>query len=640
MKAILLILTLCMIPMSGFAKGKRAKLPVRMKFTPYVYYKLDHKGRIKYLNAFIEVAREADKKLRAEGKPEKFMDIFDFMIPHADAAGNVCLLGGIYFDKPAGVNNCNDVTKVPSDFQFNDLNSFYKNSTATPNCKPENRCAAYFGVNSSGDGLCFKSAGNATSECYAESKKQDGVKNLASILNNCSANQAKCSAFQKAMAKEQEKLSAYCDAHSKSGACKKAKETIASLTGDAAKVPAGVLVDNKTGCTDGNLGQMNADNPDSLAKQLNMKNGVDPYWYQLARLGSLACDSSKKMSTEEIFKNVGVCEARSGAEAACQAPQSELGKCINGEIEKMGQDAFRKAVADADSSLCKTSWGGATTCTKGNNPLEIRNAIESGKIEGFEKVVAKMCPSQGKSFTDCRARSGGAGLEAKPDVTRLLRNTVEAESAVRNLESFQNLTDGQKAGFEKFFGISPEEFKSVFCAKSPEAARMNAEKAFFAKGAGDNPVRARMQACAQETVKETKRFMSGATKTDTRSNYQDRACNQVKITNIREGDLNTGMKNYLYYEKDTGRCYKGSDIMTSLPSGAKSSCSSKCNNDNVGIISTPRYIKLEHSYAGSDAEPCYACMDKDFFSSAKFDIFQIRCQTDEMGGMDFPKTAQ
>ncbi|MCB9072835.1 MAG: hypothetical protein H6623_04370 [Bdellovibrionaceae bacterium] len=666
MKAMLFLLTICILPVSGFAKSKPVQFPVRMKFTPYVYYKLDFAGRIQYLNAFIEVAQEADGKLRAEGHQEQFLDIFNFMIPQADAAGNVCLLGGIFFDLPTGVKSCEDVEKVPSDLQFKEIESLYTNTKDTPNCKPENRCASYFGVTSSGNGFCFQSAGNATSECSVQSKKNDGVKNLAAILNNCSAHQDKCSALQKAMAKDQDKLSAYCDAHSKSGACRRSKKTIASLTKAASKADAGTSIDQKTGCTEANLHQMGGSSADSLAKQLNLKNGVDPYWYQLARTAGLACDSGKKIDTDQIFANVGVCEAKSSSEVACQGSQEELGKCINGEIERLGNDKFRELLADIDSTVCKKEYKyklvstGKVNCAEGKNPLEIRNAVENGKLQGLEKVISKICPTQSERLLSCRKMASGDDvkkIDAKPDVAGMLRNSVEAEGAVKNLESSQHLTKNQEAGFQKMFGISTKEFKSMFCAKSPSEFTENAEKilagrqkeapasdfkmgangeiAYTGKPEAHSPMFSRMMACASQSVQMKKAFNKGKESERARSNYQDRACKQAQITSIRESELREGMKNYLYYEKDTGRCYKGSEITREVPSGVKSSCSSKCNTEKKGVISEPHFIKLDHSYSGSDAEPCYACMDKDFFDSKKFEIYQVRCQTDPMGGLDF-----
>ena len=138
---------------------------------------------------------------------------------------------------------------------------------------------------------------------------------------------------------------------------------------------------------------MGGDTPDSLARQLNMRNGVDPYWYQMARIATLACDSTQRKNTEDIFKNTGVCEARSAAEAACAAPQREMGRCINAEIDRLGQAGFRTAVAEVDRASCSNN-GATVTCVQGRNPLEIRNNVEIGRIDGLDKILNKFCPTR------------------------------------------------------------------------------------------------------------------------------------------------------------------------------------------------------------------------------------------------------
>lgn len=630
MKVLIVFLMALAIPMSGFAKSNKRvhASQVKLKFSPAVYYKLDHKNRLKYLNAFMDVAVEIEKEMKRDKQASQGVDLMHLLFPTADAQVNgICLIGGVYYKKPA--NGCGD--SIPQEHQYSELNSFYS-------CGPAKRCAAYFGTDSSGQGFCFSKKNNETADCDAQSKAKDGAKNLAAVLNNCAAKKAQCDAFNAAISKDQAELSAYCGNRTK-GACGRSKTAIAALTGVADQVPAGSSADSKTGCTEGMLGQMSGDTPESLAKQLNMKNGVDPYWYQMAKIATFACDSTKKSSTSDIFKNTGVCEARSGAEVACTAPQTELAKCVSAKVDELGQDGFRKYVAGVDSSICSRS-GSSYTCRDGKSPLQIRNDVEAGKVDGMDRLLGQMCGSKFSALTTCRSSVGGDALQAKPDVSKLLMNSVEAEAAARALERGDKPTDTQAAGFEKFFGVSPKEFKDFFCAKNPEDFRVKSAQAFFSKGASGSAIRARMQACTQQTVQLNKRFNQGAEVVDSRSNYQDRHCKQEQVRSVNESQVNSNMKNYMYYEKDTGRCFKGTDVVTSLPSNLPASCKPTCARETTGIVSTPRYLKIEHTYTGSDVEPCYACLDKEFFDSKKFDIFNVRCQTDEMGGLEFPAVTQ
>lgn len=655
MKAMLLILTILMFSLNGFAKTKLRKVKPQLKFTAEVYYKLSYQDRMKYLQAFIDIAVEMEKAKNKTSASHKSFDLYSLLFPSAEANGHVCLAGGIFFDRPAGVTNCDrEMTTLPDSVRTADaagspsLASFYT-------CGPEKRCGSYFGVNTSGQGFCFTNFRSATSECQAASTAGNGVQNLASRLANCSANGPFCNTFRTAMTRDQEKMAAYCDAGRSAGACRRARETIASLTaltgGNPAAATPTPIMDATSGCSERDLQAMQGEAFGSIERQLGFERNSDTLWMYMANMAQHACGTYR--DPQQILSVIGVCQAPPAEAPRCETETARLSDCIAADFSSGSISDFAGRVNRQQgimaSNYCRLQTAGTQIWLCGDDHsrpdrlmpiLALRTALQRGDSTGqLGRIAAGLCPQQTQARATCMARPASAqarSTENPANVGLWLTDNryFDARRGVDALLAGQLPTDSAvNTEFTRAFGVSPREFKDIFCATSTSD--------FYAKThllrsspRGQNPVRDRMRACVESNVRTVD---DGLNDPRRQSNFGSRNCTMSPVTGVTRDQAT----NYLYHEQRTGLCRRGTDVV-SVASNARppGEVIVPCRgSDIVGATAPPQsYIKLEHTVAGSPRPPVYACLDNIITGGAGIlQVQRFQCSAVDASAGDGPE---
>lgn len=293
MKAILLVLTILAFSVNGFAKGKSASVKKsKYGFDWTVYYKLKFPDRQKYLQLYVEFVKELEAKNKVAANSE--INLMNLIFPEAHAmkyGTDYCITGGIFYTPPCKALRSSE---FPESIK-----------PAFSGCTSGNRCAAYFGLDASGNGLCYKSESSATTEC-ANQSNADAIQRLNTALAN--KYDPKSRALQTALdidLKNNLIDKACLSASTKGNSCKKlaaAVETYRAKAGITGTTPPGTDImtgDTGKGCSDAEL--------QAITKEKGMmgnRQGVaHPVWYQMLKMGGLACGRSM----EEMQKTMGVC---------------------------------------------------------------------------------------------------------------------------------------------------------------------------------------------------------------------------------------------------------------------------------------------------------------------------------------------
>lgn len=384
MKAMLLIVSILIFSLSGFAKTKAQRKYTKesFKFDQKVYYKLKFPDRAKYLGAYVKFVKEIEADKQAANKST--FDLYKLLFPTADAQIGVthCLTGGIYYTPPCGTLR---ETEFPASLK-----------TVFAGCTSNNRCAAYFGLGADGNGFCYQNEGNATKQCADQSNPE-----AIGRLNNALANKydAKSQALQTALNIDlkNDLIAKEClDKGSQKGACGRLAASVAEYkkvaggTGGAATTADGVTPNDQMGkgCTQAEAL--------AVAKATNTSTAVgmahDTVWYKMLTMAAQgACPGG--VSIEDMMRKVGACQ--------------------------------------------------------------------------FSVVDRK---------------------QGTVDVEKDLRNMDNLRAAVNNFVSGKNVEKGdQLNNFTKYFGVTPDEFKKVFCA--PTAGHVYAQ-VFGPQGNGSGGLQA------------------------------------------------------------------------------------------------------------------------------------------------------
>lgn len=650
MKAMLLILTILMFSLNGFAKVKTKKIKPQLKFTSEVYYRLSHKNRIKYLQAFIDLAVQMEKDKKRLNAQNDSLDLYNLLFPSAEATGRVCLAGGVFFEQPTGVSNCDrEMTTLPDAVRTADaagtpsLASFYT-------CGAEKRCASYFGVNSSGQGFCFSTFRNATTECQTASAAANGTQNLAGRLANCGANADFCRVFRNAMTRDQERMAAYCDAGRSAGACRRAREAVAALT-SAGVTPAGTapspVLDPTSGCSERDLQAIQGrELGSSLERQLGFQRNADSMWMYLANIAQYACGGHR--DPQEILRTVGVCEAPPAELPRCVSETQSLSSCINTEFRKGSITDFANRVNEITGSVLSRSNycvlqepGTQVWRCDDRSILELRNALQAGETSGrLGDIAQNMCPSQAQARTACMGRDvpqTNRSVDNPENVRLWVRDNrhFDADRAIDSLLAGRVPTDAaQSTDFANVFGMSPTEFKDMFCATS--ASDFYSKSVGLRNGPrGTNPVRDRMRACIQSNIRTVD---DGQNDPYRRSNFGGRSCTMTPVTGVTRAQATE----YLYYEQSTGLCRQGTAVVEA-PSGrppADGQVIVPCRSSDLVGSGAPAqiYVKLEHAVSGSSRPPVYACLDNIISGGASaLQVSRFSCSLVQTSG-DGPDT--
>jgi hypothetical protein len=316
MKAILLMF-IFLLPLSGFAKTNKTKYTKdSFKFDERVYYKLKFPDRVKYLKVFIDFAKEID----APKKVSSHFDIYRLIFPTADAVygKDWCLTGGIYYAPPC--------EKLPATSFSDDI------KPAFSNCKNNNRCAAYFGVDSGGNGFCFTNEKSATTQCASQSSPK-AIQDLNQLLAN--PTDAKAAAMKAALLKDLDSndfiKKACLDNKTKKGSCEKLASAIATYKGKA-EAPNGPLGSDTTGkgCNDAEAQAVNA--------AAGKSGKVNQHWYLMLKTAALACGTTYSAMTQKM----GVCETE------------EPGVNVESDLRSGRYDQMRKALASLENKQSVT----------------------------------------------------------------------------------------------------------------------------------------------------------------------------------------------------------------------------------------------------------------------------------------------
>ncbi len=302
----------------------------KLQFDPLVYYRLPKKKRGEYLQIFIDLAVKIDaaNKKASSAQGDVYQNLLEILFPHADAAGNICLNGGVFYDKPAtGCGSTVPESALPAD-TVSALKPYY-------NCGFEKRCASYFGVSSSNQGFCFSDSDGATNSCWSQSQAANGRANLQTILDGCvtaSSTTAACRAFRTAMAADQAKIDQYCvgEMIAKSF-CQSAKAGIASLSaGLPTTAPANGSELAGQGCNQAEINSLNAQRDGTTPAVARGRSTVDPIWYKLLNIGASGrCTGGA--SFEQIERKVGTCT-------------SAIQEAVDVEGDLRSRDVLRSAV--------------------------------------------------------------------------------------------------------------------------------------------------------------------------------------------------------------------------------------------------------------------------------------------------------
>lgn len=284
MKVMLLIAAILMFSLNGFAKVKTQKKSSKdaYSFDIEVYYKLKFADREKYLKLYVDFVKEVDTEKQASHNSQ--FDLYRILFPTADAAygKDYCLTGGVFYAPP-----CNDASRQK--LFSEDI------KVAFSGCASGNRCAAYFGLDASGNGLCYKNEGSATSECAKQSNDTTIQK-----LNQTLANRydPKAIALQKALDQDLNQnnlIKKYClDKSAKGPACK--------------RLAAGVTnYNNKKGGTgtDTPPAEMGKGCGEAEAQALSKKENkvINPIWHKMLGMSAFSCGKP----FEDRARNLGVC---------------------------------------------------------------------------------------------------------------------------------------------------------------------------------------------------------------------------------------------------------------------------------------------------------------------------------------------
>lgn len=608
------------------SKNKKAvdSAKFKLKFDTQVYYKLSHKNRLKYLQVFADLAVQAEKAQEKNKKTASgnfYFELQKILFPVAEADGAVCLNGGIFYERPS--SGCGSV--IPESHRFANLTSYYT-------CGMEKRCAAYFGVDSSGQGFCYTSSAGATAECRDKSAAANGQSNLRDLLNNCSANSEKCSAFQQAMAADQAKIEQFCAGDQNSRAyCQAARTSIANFTstpGVLPTAPATAMLDATSGCSEVNMQAVTGSGFGTLQRQLGFDRNVDSYWMYLASMAQHACGTYKDM--QQVLKVVGVCQAPSSTVEVCTSEKEKLATCV--------KDIFSEgSLSDFEAKYKGLNTSRRGISVKPRTGFEVRNDIASGNLDGLEEVAKRLCPTQTASFQSCKASNSAKTVDvANPaNVMLHLQNTqrFDAVKAVNSLVGGASPTSSQMGAFYDSFGITTAEFKSLFCANSSSDFRVAQVAALRARPSSGNPMRERMRSCMENSVRDT---TSSEGLPQVSSNYDARKCSLQEITGV----IPAQAQGYLYYEKETGYCRKASGLVPASAVPANQISAPCRSTDLVGSAAraNQQYVRLQHAVAGgSDVKDVYACLDN-LISSDKFDVYRSSCLTSDSSG-DGPDSA-
>lgn len=500
MKAFLLVLTILMFSVNGFAKGKsKSAKQDAYKFDFQVYYKLKFPERKKYLEAYIKFAQQVEAQVHAEHKSE--FDLFRLIFPTADASygASYCFSGGIFYNPRDGKKK--DCGPVPAELMTP------PGTSSVMSCPSgQTRCASYFGVDSSNNLLCWSGEERYATVSCGKKSSPEAVERLNQLMANRSSEKGQ--ALNKLLDLELNKndlIGKYCLERSNKGkggcaALAKAVADYRKIAGIAAPPEAGDSVGGR-GCADAEVQAI-----ESAGKNINR------VWYQLLKTGTTGCNA-----------------------AAFQNMQQKMGVCEIG-----------------DSAL----------------NVDFERDLRSGQFTNLKKSLDNLAV--------------GKNIDSRSDEWK---------------------------SFTYYMGITPDEFKKIFCAKDTSeaaTAALGLTQSAAAIGADNfgqiskedhQNRRQAFKSCAQSVFK--KQTIDGANVKPIYTSNRSHSVCQFKTATFNVNDIiqNTGKYTggkYFFSDNKTGQCYRLEQAGTncgSIGSHAERSNSGVVCGANSGTT-LPTYYKL------------------------------------------------
>lgn len=332
------------------------------KFDLRVYYKLKFPDRKKYLMAYVDFIRAVNSELQAKHEVE--LNLMRLLFPTADAQYGVdhCYTGGIYYPLSESVSgSCGSGYK--STYFPEQLKAAFSG------CTNNNRCAAYFGVDSSNNGFCFQTEGNATTECLNQSSPE-AIDRLNQLLAN--KYDAKAIALQKAIEldlRNNNLIAKYClDKTDKGGKCAKLSSTVAEFKNKIQSPTSSSITagndQNGKGCAQAEIDAINAATGKAKIADRGDAKKVSPIWYKMLTMGAQgACPGG--VFYDELVQKVGVCK------------QFSLSETPDVEADVRNNDALRDAinVFSSGGTVAKGDQWRTFTNYFGVNPEEFKKVI-------------------------------------------------------------------------------------------------------------------------------------------------------------------------------------------------------------------------------------------------------------------------
>lgn len=536
MKAMLLILTILMFSVNGFAKTKVQKKSSKdaYKFDLNVYYKLKFPDRQKYLEMYVNFTKEVEAEMQAENKSR--FDLYNLLFPTADAADASCNTGGIYYEPP-----CKALTSAqfPDDLK-----------TAFSGCTSNNRCAAYWGLDSSGNGLCWKTEGkklgehNATGQCAAQSSPE-----AIQRLNQALANQydAKSKALQKALDIDLNKnagITKFCldkASNKRKGACAKLAKGVEDFRNKAGGTGTDITTNDQSGkgCTSAEAGAIDA----------VTRKATDPVWYKMLTMAAAGgCPGG--VSYEEMVRKVGICEAYTGDDGAARP---------NVEEDIRNMDNLRNAIHAFQNQKTPEKGDQWNSFTRyfGVTPDEFKDVL---CLKTSGQVYGKVFGDNGSDKLGVNAHGGDGDMfkKRRANFKQCVKNNIKKETINSNGEQIDKFVS-KDAGKVCRFKPATANFDDILANPSKYKG-----KYFFSDNAGGNcygldRVSKNCHDIGDWTEKQTNKLFctaadKGADGTVSmnqkgyfRLNPVHKSDNSVKLV-----DSENLSKNFMFYEYDCG----------------------------------------------------------------------------------------
>lgn len=306
MKAMLLILTILMFSLNGFAKTKVNKVEKNvLQFNFALYKKMTNAERSKYLKSIYSLVEAGNAT-----KPSKsaYFDLQSLLFSTSHASDYICFNGGLPYTVPNGSEAICNTTPPPAN----------PNATSLVTCPAgQNRCSLALGLGTDNKGACWSSAGIATTQCR-RALGEGALTRLETQLNQCvgaatrTAQGIDCRQLNAALQSDTALLADYCASGQHRSLCETVRREISAVQSRATgrPDPASPTIDTSTanaGCASAEYSVLDS------AYRRQTGQSIDPRWLSLVSLTQEGCSMSGNFSLINQLEKFGACTARSGS---------------------------------------------------------------------------------------------------------------------------------------------------------------------------------------------------------------------------------------------------------------------------------------------------------------------------------------